>query len=153
MKKILPILALAFLLIATPAIASKDKGLDNDNRANQQVSTCDPNANWKNHGGYVSCVARLHQGGKDVSAAAKSDIGKIEEEDEQENSPAPSASPTPSPSVSPSPSASPSGSPSASPNTSPSASPAANITESVNLELKALVEVLNNILTSLQKLI
>lgn len=40
------------------------------------TQTCDPNANWKNHGAYVSCVAHLHLGGKTVSEAARSDIGK-----------------------------------------------------------------------------
>ncbi|MCL4366423.1 hypothetical protein M1437_04310 [Patescibacteria group bacterium] len=179
MKKVLPIFALALLLLTTPAIASKDK-------ANQQSNGCDPDDNWKNHGAYVSCVAKLHEGGKNVSEAAKSDIGKKEDQDEEENeddedgqtaspspsaspapsvspspssTPIPSGSPSPSPSSSPtplpsqSPTASPSSTPSPSPSASPSASPTAAITESVNLELRALVEVLKNILASLQKLI
>ena len=37
---------------------------------------CDPNADWKNHGEYVSCVAHTHPGGQVVSEAARSDIGK-----------------------------------------------------------------------------
>src|SRR6266550_1632632 len=37
---------------------------------------CDPNGEWKNHGQFVSCVAKLHLGGKFVSEAAQSDIGK-----------------------------------------------------------------------------
>jgi hypothetical protein len=38
--------------------------------------TCDPDATWKNHGQYVSCVAKTHPGGQVVSAAARSDVGK-----------------------------------------------------------------------------
>lgn len=38
--------------------------------------TCDENGEWKNHGKYVSCVAKQHLGGQAVSEAAKSDIGK-----------------------------------------------------------------------------
>ena len=41
-----------------------------------QAQECDPNADWKNHGAYVSCVAHQHLGGQVVSQAAKSDIGK-----------------------------------------------------------------------------
>ncbi len=52
---------------------------------------CDPSAHWKNHGEYVSCVAHLHQGGKIVSEAAKSDVGKKDIDE----SPTPSASPSP----------------------------------------------------------
>ena len=37
---------------------------------------CDPNAQWKNHGEYVSCVAKLHLGGQAVSEAARSNVGK-----------------------------------------------------------------------------
>ena len=52
---------------------------------------CDPNAHWKNHGAYVSCVAHLHPGGKVVSEAARSEIGKKHGEFE----PSPTASPSP----------------------------------------------------------
>ncbi len=38
--------------------------------------TCDPAGPWKNHGEYLSCVAKLKLGGKVVSESAKSDIGK-----------------------------------------------------------------------------
>lgn len=62
------------------------------------IIPCDPNLNWKNHGAYVSCIAHLHDGGKAVSEAAKSDIGK---KNEQETTPTPILSITPS--VSPSP--------------------------------------------------
>lgn len=37
---------------------------------------CDREDDYKNHGKYVSCVAHQHRGGKEVSEAARSDIGK-----------------------------------------------------------------------------
>lgn len=37
---------------------------------------CDPDDDYRNHGDYVSCVAKEHRGGKAVSEAARSDIGK-----------------------------------------------------------------------------
>lgn len=55
-----------------------------------QTQTCDPNAQWKNHGQYVSCVAHTHQGGKVTAEAARSDIGKKH----VSPSVSPSASPT-----------------------------------------------------------
>ncbi len=38
--------------------------------------TCRPEVEYRNHGEYVSCVAREHRGGKEVSEAARSEIGK-----------------------------------------------------------------------------
>jgi hypothetical protein len=55
---------------------------------------CDSSAEWKNHGAYVSCVAKLHLGGKTVSQAARSDIGKKQH---GEPSITPSVSPTATP--------------------------------------------------------
>ena len=57
----------------TPTIKVKTKQVKGKS---VQVQECDPNADWKNHGAYVSCVAHQHLGGKAVSQAAKSDIGK-----------------------------------------------------------------------------
>lgn len=126
MKKLLWIFILTFLLGAAPAFAKEQA---------QPQTTCDPNANWKNHGEYVSCVARLHKGGKAVSEAAKSDIGEKEDSNKAQESPEPSESPASS----------------SSPSASPSASPAA-VSQAVNMELQALIQTLQNILTSLQKL-
>lgn len=74
---------------------------------------CNPSLEWKNHGAYVSCVAKLKMGGQAVSEAARSDVGKKNKN--------PNASASASPSVSPSPSATASASPSASPEASASA--------------------------------
>jgi len=52
---------------------------------------CDPDANWKNHGAFVSCVAHLHGGGEEISEAARSDTGKKHIDE----TPTPSASPSP----------------------------------------------------------
>ncbi len=55
---------------------------------------CDPEKHWKNHGEYVSCVAHQHLGGKTVSEAAHSDIGKKDHDGEPTPSPITSAQPT-----------------------------------------------------------
>lgn len=69
--------------------------------------TCDPNFPWKNHGEYVSCVAKLHLGGQSVSEAARSDIGRKNKP--ATSSASPTASGSASPSISPSPEATSSG--------------------------------------------
>jgi len=58
---------------ATPTPKVKSKQVQGKS---VQAQECDPNADWKNHGAYVSCVAHQHLGGQAVSQAAKSDIGK-----------------------------------------------------------------------------
>lgn len=60
----------------------------------QVENVCDPNADWKNHGAYVSCVAKQKPGGQVVSDAAKSDIGK-------KNNQGPTITTTPTPSIEP----------------------------------------------------
>lgn len=90
------------------------------------TETCNPEDNWKNHGEYVSCVAKLKQGGQTTSEAAQSDVGKKNGDEDKSEGEAPSGSPT--------------------------ASPAAGIPDAVYLELKALTEVFKNILETLQKL-
>lgn len=56
----------------------------------QVENGCDPNAEWKNHGAYVSCVAKQKPGGQVVSEAAKSDVGKKN----KDNNGAPTLTPT-----------------------------------------------------------
>lgn len=66
------------------------------------TSPCDPDAHWKNHGAFISCIAHLHQGGEEVSEAAHSEIGKSNEPSEELTpsvSPSPSATPSVSPTV------------------------------------------------------
>lgn len=63
-----------------------------------QDEACDPNAQWKNHGQYVSCVAKLHLGGQVTSQAARSDVGK------KKAAVTPSVTPTSTPSATPTPS-------------------------------------------------
>lgn len=98
MQKLLPLLTFFFLLTAIPVLAD-----------------CDAGAEWKNHGQYVSCVAKTHPGGQVVSEAAQSDVGKkngeaglISPSSSPEVSPSPSPEASPTPEVSPSPSPSPS---------------------------------------------
>lgn len=166
MKKTFFILTLLFALAATPAIANqgkdKDKSRGNPHNIQQQVESqveteeengeeqeeCGPNEEYKNHGKYVSCVAKTHPGGKIVSEAAKSDIGKKNVSDDDI---------TPSPSVSPSvsPTASPSVSPTIEP--SPSASPTAETSETednsaLSEQIKGLIATLKELIQSLKNL-
>ncbi len=181
MKNLILIPAIALLLIATPALAkehnqgnsnnnahrfavSADTGGDEDdplpstspNPSGTPNPTCNPNDDYENHGAYVSCVARLKLGGGEVSEAAQSNIGRREEEEEQENaspvaSPSSTPTPTPSPTVSPSESPSPTASGSASP--SPSASGSASLSAGTQLEVTNIIGILQGIIKSLQNLL
>jgi hypothetical protein len=151
MKKLLLTL-IAFVLITTPVLAAKPQAGD--------PSTCDPNAEWKNHGEYVSCVAKLHLGGKVTSQAANSTVGKI-------------LTPTSSPSATPTPTIDPSITPTVTPEVTPTEIPTMTPTPTLepvggttepdtqNLaiqntnssQISEIIEVLNNILTSLSNLI
>ena len=90
-----------------------------------QTQTCDQNAEWKNHGQYVSCVAKTNPGGQVVSAAARSNIGK--KKTLGTTSPTPSVSPsitvTPTESVSPTPTSTPSATPTEDPTLTPTITP------------------------------
>src|SRR3989344_5240648 len=68
----------------------------------QNGPDCDPNGEWKNHGQYVSCVAKQKPGGQLVSEAAQSDVGKknqngVSPTDIPSLSPTPTAEATPTP--------------------------------------------------------
>lgn len=69
--------------------------------ASGSAKDCDPNFAWKNHGEYVSCVAKSGAGGQAVSEAARSDIGKKSGTPSASLSPEASSSATPSAIVSP----------------------------------------------------
>lgn len=50
---------------------------DDDKKVTESSKVdCDVNGTYKNHGEFVSCVAKLHVGGDIVSKAAQTDIGK-----------------------------------------------------------------------------
>lgn len=54
---------------------------------NTILNDCDPEFAWKNHGQYVSCVAKNSDDKEDVKVAARSDIGKkFEDEDNEDES-------------------------------------------------------------------
>lgn len=126
MKRLFLILGISLFLLAAPVFAKKP----------EVPLSCNPDANWKNHGEYVSCVAKIHQGGKNVSEAAKSDIGK------KEASPSPSVSPSAPSSASPSPTG------------IGTTSPVSQITiEGTKIEIRALIAVLQKIIESLKHLI
>lgn len=67
----------------------KDEEENEDVREEQRHASpsaspsCSPERDYKNHGEYVSCVAREHRGGKEVSEAARSEIGKKHEENDE----------------------------------------------------------------------
>lgn len=87
---------------------------------------------FKNHGDYVSSIAHEHEGGSVVSVAAKSDIGKHHDEnndgDEDDGVLIPSVSPTDTPSVTPTDTPSVTPSESVTPTESPSVTPTDSIT-------------------------
>lgn len=149
-KKLFPLIAILFLLIATPSFAK-----DNENSYNDTEVECDNETNWKNHGAFVSCVAHLHRGGTSVSTAAHSDIGKHDEdEDEDENDidddSTSSPTPTPSPVASPTPSASPTASPTPTPSPSPTL---VTIDTETKSALGEMIQSLQAFITLLQNLI
>ena len=85
MKKYLFLTALLLILLSTQIVQA------------QTENGCDPNAEWKNHGAYVSCVAKQKPGGHVVSEAAKSDVGKKNNEEIPSVTPIVTATPTLSP--------------------------------------------------------
>lgn len=94
--------------------------------ASGSAQDCDPNFPWKNHGEYVSCVAKSGAGGQAVSEAARSDIGK--------------KSATPSASLSPSPDASGSAFPSAIVSPIPESTESAGLINSITENLASVQE-------------
>lgn len=54
----------------------QDKDSDDKKVTESSKMDCDVNGTYKNHGEFVSCVAKLHIGGDIVSKAAQTDIGK-----------------------------------------------------------------------------
>lgn len=91
-------------LIISPTSTSTPRVDDQDEKEKgskkvEGEGDCDSGAEWKNHGEYVSCVARLHLDGDEVSEAARSEIGK--KADDHDNDGDDDISPTITPSVSP----------------------------------------------------
>ena len=157
MKKLLPLLTVLFLLLTVTPIFAKSDSSNNENRTNSQ---CSEDGEFKNHGQFVSCVAKQNLGGNEVSEAAKSDIGKKDHDDdedrdednEDDNNASPTPSVSPSPLVSPSPSVSPSPDVSPSPSVSPSPTPAQNAQEQITF-LQSIVDRLNSIIDILKNLL
>lgn len=91
---------------------SSGKNVDTASSSGKQSNkpeNCDPNFPWKNHGEYVSCVAKLKLGGKTVSEAARSDIGKKNKNASSSALPSPESSSSATPSATPTPEATSSG--------------------------------------------
>lgn len=127
MKRLLAVLVISLFLITTPVLADEQSS---------RASRTKDNDGWKNHGEYVSSVAKLHEGGKTVSEAARSDIGKKEDKDdenEHEASPSPSAS-------------------SSSAGIGTTNPVGGAVVEGTRIELKALIQVLQNIIHSMEHL-
>jgi len=155
LKKILFVISLLFVLVATPALAHQS------NNSNESESSCDETAEWNNHGEFVSCVAKTHPGGAAVSAAARSDVGKKDddrdddgdEDEDEDDDGGIGAGPSPSASVSPSPSASPGASPEVSPSPEASASPSPEISPSPSPTVAVETSTIDDIIAKLQELI
>jgi hypothetical protein len=135
MKKTLLLTATSVLLVTTPVFAEhQNNGSQEHKLTMQQVvtisptntpKTCSPDETWENHGGYVSCVAKQHLGGQVTSVAAKSSIGKHEDNDGDDDDVTPTVSPSVTPSVTPTdtPSITPTDTPSLTPTESPTETP------------------------------
>lgn len=83
-----------------------EKSNSSDSRQTQGVvvsgEECDPEAEWKNHGEYVSCVAKMHPDGQSVAEAARSDVGKKHQPTTTPSvTPSVTETPTPTPITSP----------------------------------------------------
>ncbi len=89
-----------------PKSEVEDEVENEGSESGRPVASCAPETQWKNHGEYVSCIAKLHQGGQAVSEAARSDIGKKHASPSGSFKPSPTASSSASASLEPSPSAS-----------------------------------------------
>lgn len=172
MKKTIFILTLLFVLAATPALATPGNGKSNEHAKNKQIQgieieptditptevtptqvtptkiPCDPNEEYKNHGKYVSCVAKTHPGGKVVSEAAKSNIGK------KGNTTTITPSPSISPSISPEATATPTISPTIEPTPDASSTAETNSEENSVLgqQIKNLIDKINELLEMLKNL-
>lgn len=148
MKKAFLIIPLLIALTATPALANpgQEKRAEKANEkaaSKQEVNEVTPEptgtteegtVTYKNHGAYVSSVAKTHPGGEVVSAAARSVIGKKTDS---------STVPTPTDSVSPTPTTDPSVTPSIEPSitetpeASPTALPSPIIVDAPSLTIRA----------------
>ena len=108
---------------------------------NEDEDKCDDDV--KNHGQYVSCVAKTHPGGKEVSIAARSDIGK-----KNHKTPTVTTSPGVSPSVTPSLSITPTDNPTATPSVTVSPTPTESISQ--NQQIESLINELKGLLKALR---
>lgn len=111
------------------------KNLKSASSSGSLEENCDPSLEWKNHGAYVSCVAKLKQGGQAVSEAAKSNIGKKNQ----------TGTPSASPLVSPTPDASSSATPSASVLPSPEATSSGLLTPAITQSIQTIQAGLTNL--------
>lgn len=99
---------------------------------------------WKNHGQYVKSVAQTHPGGKIVSEAARSSIGKKKQ---------PSVTPSVSPSIFPSPTVTPTENPTATPSVTITITPSpteAVTNEQLSAQIKSLLDEIKELLKSLR---
>lgn len=110
-----------------------------------------PSLAWKNHGQYVSSVAKTHPGGDVVSAAARSSIGK-----KAKTSVTPSISPTTTPSgtLTPTPTEDPDATPTGSltPTETPTETPTPTVTGTPDLiqPIQNLIERLEDLIETLK---
>lgn len=119
---------------------------------NEEDSDCDDNV--KNHGAFVSCVAREHLGGDSVSEAAHLDTGKKDDIDDDEDDISPTVTPiaSASPTITPTETITPTAS------ESPTVTPTTTITPEqeqglLDAQIKGLIDQLKNFIISLTSLL
>lgn len=107
----------------------------------------------KNHGQYVSCIAKTHQGGKVTSEAARSDIGKKEKDDETDPSVTPEISPEVTASIAPTGVLSPTPSATVTPDLTPVPLEENAEEENLGSQLQSLIDELKGLIDQLKNLI
>lgn len=163
MQKVIYTSLLLLLVIASPVLAAnKDKDNQGQEKkvTNEKVSKLEvevsenpvvnPSIEYRNHGDYVSSVAKTHPGGKVVSEAAKSSIGKKQANDITPSAiPSATINPSSEPSVVPSLSIEPSisGSPSGA---AEEAVENKAILESIQSDVKSILKLLHDLVSSLK---
>lgn len=171
MKKAFLIIPLLLVITASPVLANQGEehrsekaqvkeAVKEDKVEKVEVGKGEPTGEYKNHGAYVSEVAKTHPGGAVVSAAARSDIGKKKQ---SSTTPTPTdiITPTPTaivtPTVTPTITVAPTSTPTAEPTPSATPSPTLTITQDDTqlladngfLNVKGILKSLSNFLKSL----
>lgn len=124
---------------------SAESDEENDEVENENEVQTTRDGEWKNHGQYVSSVAKTNPGGQVVSEAARSDIGKKNYVPEPTDEPELTVNPTDDPELTPSPTEDPEASPSPTLTNTPTPTPDEDQEDTVGSIINAIEELLNTL--------